>query len=317
MKTALVILISMSVLGAGILGTCVIGSALENANKRKLQKSILSRAKDASKDADISPKGSWNIRYLEQLTQELFCGVTQPIDLRVRSKRSANTLAGSWYEKHSAWAGCAHTVSSSAFCEAALRLALFGCLFGGVLGIVFSLPFALLLALFGFAFGYTLPFSAVRHAIKERSIEAELHLSEMLQIVSLGLRSGLTFDRSFALYGRYFENNFSRSCAFAYRKWSLGLSSREESLEEFAASYKCEQLARATESILRSLRFGSSLAPLLEETSAQARATYRACLEERVAKAPVKMMLPTGTLILPAMLLLVLGPVLLELIQGF
>lgn len=43
---------------------------------------------------------------------------------------------------------------------------------------------------------------------------------------------------------------------------------------------------------------------------------HRAQVEERVAKAPVKMMVPTGTLILPAMLLLVLGPVLLELMEG-
>ena len=35
------------------------------------------------------------------------------------------------------------------------------------------------------------------------------------------------------------------------------------------------------------------------------------------AKAPVKMMVPTGVLILPAMLMLVLGPVLLELAGGF
>ena len=42
----------------------------------------------------------------------------------------------------------------------------------------------------------------------------------------------------------------------------------------------------------------------------------QAQVEERVAKAPVKMMIPTGTLILPAMLLLVLGPVLLELMEG-
>lgn len=46
------------------------------------------------------------------------------------------------------------------------------------------------------------------------------------------------------------------------------------------------------------------------------RAPSIARLEERVAKAPVKMMMPTGALILPAMLLLVLGPVLLELANG-
>lgn len=68
--------------------------------------------------------------------------------------------------------------------------------------------------------------------------------------------------------------------------------------------------------MVRSLRFGSSLAGSLEAAAAEARAEHRARLEERVAKAPVKMMMPTGALILPAMLLLVLGPVLLELANG-
>ena len=44
---------------------------------------------------------------------------------------------------------------------------------------------------------------------------------------------------------------------------------------------------------------------------------YKARRQEAVAKAPVKMMVPTGVLILPAMLMLVLGPVLLELAGGF
>ena len=51
--------------------------------------------------------------------------------------------------------------------------------------------------------------------------------------------------------------------------------------------------------------------------SSEARAVRRAKLEERVAKAPVKVLLPVGTLILPAMLILIMGPIMLDLIQGF
>ena len=69
--------------------------------------------------------------------------------------------------------------------------------------------------------------------------------------------------------------------------------------------------------MIRSLHFGTSLAESLESAAQEARGDYKAKREEQVAKAPVKMMLPTGTLILPAMLLLVLGPVLLELMEGF
>ena len=69
--------------------------------------------------------------------------------------------------------------------------------------------------------------------------------------------------------------------------------------------------------ISRSLRFGSSLTGSLDSVAVQVRKEYRARKEEEVAKAPVKMMVPTGVLILPAMLILVLGPVMLELMVGF
>ena len=168
-----------------------------------------------------------------------------------------------------------------------------------------------------FLLGLSTPKRAIRSACRERTATAQRYLSEMLEVVSLGLRSGLTFDRSFELYGSHFDNGFARSCARAHRSWSIGIVTREDALRELASSYECEQLSRIVDSIVRSLRFGSALTELLEEAAAQSRANYRTALEERVAKAPVKMMLPTGTLILPAMLLLVLGPILLELAGGF
>ena len=82
-------------------------------------------------------------------------------------------------------------------------------------------------------------------------------------------------------------------------------------------TYDSSLLGRVVENIVRSLRFGSTLADNLEDAAREARAAYRARKQEQVAKAPVKMMIPTGVLILPAMLMLVLGPVLLELAGGF
>ena len=129
-------------------------------------------------------------------------------------------------------------------------------------------------------------------------------------------RSGLSFDRGFALYGSHFDSDLARACVGAQHAWSLGLTNREDALRDLAASYDSPLFARVVENMVRSLRFGSSLAEGLESAAAEARAVHRAQVEERVAKAPVKMMVPTGTLILPAMLLLVLGPVLLELMEG-
>ena len=257
------------------------------------------------------------LRYAEALTRRLFTGATQPITPCVRNKRAGETRAGMRYLDRALSAGCSKDVTVSAYCEARTRLTVGGALAGVLFGVLFSAELAALLGVAGALLGRTALMRDVDAARRDRAVGAERHLSEMLEVVALGLRSGLTFDRSFEMYGSHFENEFAQSCARTHQRWSLGLTTREEALREFAASYDCDSLSRIVDSVVRSLRFGSALADILEEAAVQSRATYRTALEERVAKAPVKMMLPTGTLILPAMLLLVMGPILLELAGGF
>ena len=52
---------------------------------------------------------------------------------------------------------------------------------------------------------------------------------------------------------------------------------------------------------------------MLDALSRESSGAYRTKIEERVAKAPIEMLIPTATLILPAMLIVILGPVLLDL----
>lgn len=213
-------------------------------------------------------------------------------------------------------AGLEGRVDEDGLRAARLRLAGMGAAAGAVAGAVISLEMGLLLAAVAAAAGLYAPTWALRRLERERALELERSLPEMLEVVALGLRSGLSFDRSFQLYSMHFPSSFARSCASAQKSWSLGLRTRDEALRELAQSYRSDQLERTAERIVRSLRFGSALAPDLEAAAAEARARRRSQVEERVAKAPVKMMVPTGALILPAMLILILGPILLELMQG-
>ncbi len=257
------------------------------------------------------------LRYGEELTRQLLVGSAVPFAPSVRAKRAERTRCGIWYAARRAHAGLAKAIGIAAFCELRMRMALAGASAGLLVGLMVSLELGIALGCAGGLAGCAMAYGAVCRAIAQRASVAERHLSEMLEVVALGLRSGLTFDRSFALYGAHFDNGFAQSCTRAYRSWALGLCSREEALRELASSYDVAALGRAVDSILRSLRFGSALAGVLDEAGRQARANCKAALEERVAKAPVKMMLPTGALILPAMLLLIIGPVLLELAGGF
>ena len=313
-----VILGASACLFAAVVAVLCVKLRFEKASRAKRRKVAYGSpsAKWATVNAQRGPTG-FGLRHARALTRKLYIGSTPMLCPRVHAGRAADTRAGAWYRAHAKLAGCSKDVSVAGFCEARLRLGAIGCALGALIGVLLSNEMALLLGVAGALVGASAPKRAVRAACKRRTASAQRHLSEMLEVVALGLRSGLTFDRSFALYGEHFDNDFAQSCARAHRSWALGLVSREEALRELASSYGCEQLSRVVDSVVRSLRFGSSLTGILEEAAAQSRAEWRTALEERVAKAPVKMMLPTGTLILPAMLLLVMGPILLELAGGF
>lgn len=301
------LLVAAAMAAAGAAGGLA-GAALLRRRAAATRRERLRRAAAAS-GAHGEPAGGEPrlVRYAAGLSQRLALGATDSLAGRLRLLRARR-----WFSRHAKQAGLERVVSAEGFCEAAVRLTCAGVLVGAVL----STELAVLGALAGAAAGALAMPRAVKRARRMRADGLERDLSEMLEVVALGLRSGLSFDRGFALYGSHFASELARACAGAQRAWSLGLTNREDALRDLAASYDSPLFARVVEGMVRSLRFGSSLAEGLESAAAEARAVHRAQVEEQVAKAPVKMMVPTGTLILPAMLLLVLGPVLLELMEG-
>ena len=301
---------------AAVAVACIVSRLVERHDRARRRKAALG-ASASDRRTGGAGLNSLGLRYAASLTRGMYVGTTTPLSPSVRAKRAGQTRAGKRFKEQAVLAGCSKNVSVSGYREACTRLSLACAVAGALLGVLLSTELAVVLGVAGAIAGRMLPERALDAARRERAVIAERHLSEMLEVLALGLRSGLSFDASFALYGSHFDGEFARSCTRAYRSWSLGLVTREQALREFADSYDCDQLGRVVDSVVRSLRFGSALTDILEEAAVQSRATYRTTLEERVAKAPVKMMLPTGTLILPAMLLLVMGPILLELAGGF
>lgn len=320
---------------AGVSGACLVQGALWRRRAADRRRAALGKADaEAAGGAVSGGCAGAVVRYAADLSRRLAFGAVRPLAVPVQPGGNGRQAAGSavpaaggagtsadacgagWFAAHARKAGLADGVSPEGFRECRMRLALGLAAVGGLAGAALSNELMALLGAVGLASGALAPRWAVRDTERRRAQEVERHLSEMLEVTALGLRSGLSFDRSFELYGAHFDTQFAKACASARRRWSLGLTTRDEALRDLAATYDSEQLARVVESMVRSLRFGSSLAGSVKAAAAEARAEHRARLEERAAKAPVKMMMPTGALILPAMLLLVLGPVLLELANG-
>lgn len=213
-------------------------------------------------------------------------------------------------------AGLQGQISTQAFYETRARLILVGGILGGLMGVLFSGELACVLSATGALFGAQLPKHVLKNRIAKRAYETERHLPEMLDVMSLCMRTGLSVDASISIYARHFDTMLANDMENARRQWASGLERRDEALRKIASTYDSVILNRVVDTIIRSIRYGSSMVSNLESDAAEARNSFRSSREERIAKAPVKMMIPTGVLILPAMLIMVLGPVLLELMEG-
>lgn len=133
-------------------------------------------------------------------------------------------------------------------------------------------------------------------------------VSEMIDIIQLGLKAGLSFDASLGLYCEGRDNALSRRMAHVRLCWQIGLMTREQGLKTVSHDAGLRQLESFSIAVAQALELGSPLAETLEAQSREIRAAHRADVERQIERAPVKLLIPTGTLILPALLLSIVGP---------
>lgn len=207
------------------------------------------------------------------------------------------------------------TVEGVSLCR--LQSLVLGMAMGLVLGVSLSGLMAAIGCVAGALFGWNAPMWVLKRVRQERGYTMEQELGNLIEIVILGLRSGLSFDKAFSLYPHYFSSSLAETCALAQAQWTHGLISRSEGLAFIARSYDSSLLQRVTDSMERSLKFGTSLVDVLDAEVQESRAIRKAKMEERISKAPIKMLFPVGILILPAMLIYIMGPILLDLVTGF
>lgn len=214
---------------AAVLGAAS-GACMGWAGARSVRRARAARARapDGGR-AKGGAQASACLSYLEGLSRRLALRATRPV-LPVGALRGAHAR----FEEQVGKAGLGGTVSAQACCEGAVRLAAAGAAAGALLGCAASNELAVAGCVAGGIAGATAPARAVRGARLQRAHALERSMSEMLEVVALGVRSGLSFDRSLQLYTGHFDDGLARECAAAQRSWEAGLATRQDALRALA-----------------------------------------------------------------------------------
>lgn len=135
-------------------------------------------------------------------------------------------------------------------------------------------------------------------------------LPTMIDVVTLGLTAGLSFDASLELYCQHYHTSLSHALSEAMLTWRMGTITRSTALSKLADELGVSAMRRFADAVSQALAFGAPLSAALERQSQVIRDEQRAEMEAEIERLPVKMLIPLGTLIVPAMLLAILGPLL-------
>ena len=158
----------------------------------------------------------------------------------------------------------------------------------------------------------SLPIAVRARKASEREVlraKALRQLPSMLDVVTLGLSSGLSFDASLDLYCERYDTELSAAFGEAMLSWQIGVCTRDEALQGLGRELDVMALRRFAAAVCQALAFGSPLSAALEQQAQAIRDEQRAEMEAEIERVPVKMLIPLGTLIVPAMLLSILGPI--------
>jgi len=165
----------------------------------------------------------------------------------------------------------------------------------------------LLLIVVSFALGYYLPGSWLGSKIRQRQKEILKSLPDALDLLTICVEAGLSFDAAMAKVVEKWDNELSRAFARVLQEIQLG-KLRREALRDMADTMDIRDVSNFVAALIQADQLGVSIAKVLRIQSDQMRVRRRQRAEELARQAPIKMIIPIVFLIFPALFIILLGP---------
>lgn len=177
---------------------------------------------------------------------------------------------------------------------------------------IFILGLAVLLGFLG-------PEIGLNFLVRRRQQALRLALPDALDLLVICVEAGLGLDQSLLFIGQELRLAHPELCEefdLVNAEVHVG-KTRTEALRSLATRTGVEDIKALVATLIQTDRFGTSVAQSLRVHSDDLRTRRRQRAEEMAAKTVVKMVFPLVFFIFPALFVVILGPAVISLVQGF
>jgi tight adherence protein C len=127
-------------------------------------------------------------------------------------------------------------------------------------------------------------------------------------MLSVCATAGLGFDQSLQRVSEYWETPIGAEFGRVISEMEMGLS-RRDALRNLADRLDITELSSFVAFVLQTEQLGTSIVDTMHSQADQMRVERRYRAQEQAQKIPTKMIIPMVFLIFPALLAIILGPV--------
>ncbi len=159
--------------------------------------------------------------------------------------------------------------------------------------------------------GWFLPYVVVQRRARLRIEQIDREVPELVDLLVTTVEAGVGFAAALQLASRSIEGPLGQELRLALREQSLGLTP-EEALRNLSLRVDSPATRAFTQALVQGESLGVSIGTIMRNLAVDMRKRRRQAAEERAQKTPTKILFPLIVLILPALFIVTLGPVLLE-----
>ena len=161
-----------------------------------------------------------------------------------------------------------------------------------------------------------LPVAWLNNRMRARQDEIQRGLPDALDMLSVCASAGLGFDQSLQKISEYWDTELGHELKRTTEEMEMGVS-RAVALRRLAERVDVEELTQFVAILVQAERIGMSYADVLHSQAEQMRILRQLRSREIANKLPAKMIIPLVLLILPAMLIVILGPAIPQILNVF
>jgi tight adherence protein C len=179
-----------------------------------------------------------------------------------------------------------------------------------------SAVLAVAVAVLGAAGCWVLFGVSVRHRSEKRLHDVDRELPELIDVLIATIEAGLGFAGSLQTVAGRFNGPLGNELRLAMQEQRMGLSTNQ-ALGNVLERSDTPAMRSFVRAVVQGETLGVSIGTMMRNLAVEMRSRRRQAAQERVQKAPLKMLFPLIFLIFPAMLIVLLYPAVHQLLAGF